>query len=300
MKHYNYKINVLSSQELLCGEGPVWDNAEKALYWTESLGDCIYSFDSGNKKISLHHKGLTAASLALHHNGGLVVSGKNGFSLLHPDQTIRTFKNVVDSIPVNNLNDIIADSTGRIFAGQEAFSEEKKYDPGYLFRLDINGDTSIVADNLHLANGMGFSPDGLTFYLVDTIPAIIYKFDYNAATGEIGNKKKLVQFDQEHGLPDGMTVDEDGFLWVAMFFGGKIVRLDPDGTLAGEILLPCMQPTSLTFGGKNFNKMFITSAALEWKTNYAPKNHNYDLLKGGNVYSIETDFQGKKEFPAKV
>jgi sugar lactone lactonase YvrE len=297
---YKYKVEVLSSQQLLCGEGPVWDNNKELLYWTESLGESIYSFDYRRNKTYLHHQGLTAASLVLHKNGGLVASGKNGFSLLLPDKTIRTFKNVVGKIPVNNLNDIIADPLGRIFGGQEAFVEDEKYEPGYLFRLDNNGELKIVADGLHLSNGMGFSPDGLTFYLVDTIPGIIYQFDYNIATGDIRNKKVLIQFDRAHGLPDGMTVDKEGFLWVAMFFGGKVIRLNPDGVIADEIRLPCMQPTSITFGGKNFNKLFITTAALEWKTTYAPKGHNYELLKGGSVYSIDTDFEGKEEFSANV
>mgnify|MGYP001058582539 CR=1 FL=1 len=297
---YKYKVETLSSQQLLCGEGPVWDNNKELLYWTESLGNSIYCFDQRENKTYLHYQGLTAASLALHQNGGLVVSGKNGFSLLLPDKTIRTFKNVIDKIPVNNLNDIIADPLGRIFGGQEAFVEDKKYETGYLFRLNNNGELKIVADDLHLSNGMGFSPDGLTFYLVDTIPGVIYQFDYNITTGDIRNKKVLVQFDRAHGLPDGMTVDKEGFLWVAMFFGGKIIRLNPDGVIAGEIRLPCVQPTSITFGGKNFNKLFITTASLEWKTTYAPDGHNYGLPKGGSIYIIDTDFEGKKEFPANV
>ena len=249
-----YKVKVLSYQELLCGEGPVWDNKRELLYWTESLGDSIYSYHRKEHNTTLHYQGLTAASLALHKNGGLVVSGKSGFSLLSPDKTIRTFNNVVDGVTVNNLNDIIADPLGRIFGGQEAFAEDKEYETGYLFRLDNNGDLKIVADGLHLSNGMGFSPDNSNFYLVDTILGKLYQFDYNSTTGDISNKKVLVQFDKEHGLPDGMTVDNDGFLWVAMFFGGKIIRLDPDGSVEREIRLPCMQPTSITFGGKNFNE----------------------------------------------
>jgi sugar lactone lactonase YvrE len=296
-----YKVKTLSSQQLLCGEGPVWDKSKKILYWTEALGNSIYSHDQDKDLTKLHYEGLTAASLALHENGGLVATGKDGFSLLSPDKTIRTFENVVDSIHVSHLNDIIADPIGRVFGGQETFIENKEYEPGYLFRLDNNGEIKIVADGLHLANGMGFSPDGRTFYLVDTIPGIIYQFDYSAATGDISNKKVLVQFDKAHGIPDGMTIDKEGFLWVAMFFGGKIIRLNPDGDIVDEIRLPFMQPTSVTFGGKNFNKLFITTAGLEWKTaTYTPEGHNYDLPKGGSVLVVETDFEGIEEFPAKI
>lgn len=295
------KVETLSSQQLLCGEGPVWDSNREVLYWTEALGDSIYSYNQKKDETDLHYQGLTAASLALHENGGLVATGKDGFSLLSPDKSIRVFDNVVDNIHVSHLNDIIADPMGRVFGGQEAFVENKVYEPGYLFRLDNNGEIKIVADGLHLANGMGFSPDGRTFYLVDTIPGIIYRFDYNAATGDISNKKVLVKFDKSHGIPDGMTVDKEGFIWVAMFFGGKVIRLNPDGDIAYEIRLPYMQPTSVTFGGKNLNKLFITTAGLEWRTaTYAPEGHNYELPKGGSVLVIDTDFEGREEFSAKV
>ncbi|MEP7257721.1 MAG: SMP-30/gluconolactonase/LRE family protein [Flavitalea sp.] len=295
-----YKVEIASSQDLICGEGPVWNNKNGLLYWTESLGDEIYRYDRQTGKTILHHKGITAASLAPHKNEGLVISGKNGFSVLSPDKSVTVCNNMAGDIPVVNLNDIIADPLGGIFGGQEAFAEDKKYETGYVFRLDKDGDVKVVADGIHLSNGMGISPDCSSFYLIDTIPGKLYRFDYNRHTGAISNQKVLVQFDRQQGLPDGMTVDSEGFLWVAMFFGGRIIRLDPDGRIEREINLPCKQPTSLAFAGKNLNELFITSANLEWKTPLAPDGHDYSALKGGSLYRIETDFTGKEEFLAGI
>ena len=91
------------------------------------------------------------------------------------------------------------------------------------------------------------------------------------------------------------------FLWVAMFFGGKIIRLDPDGKIEREIVLPFQQPTSITFGGKEMNELYITSAALDWKTkDFSPMNHDFRLPKGGGLYMIRTPIQGKKEYLAAI
>jgi len=296
----NYKVEIISPRQLICGEGPVWDSQKELLYWTESVGDELYCYDRRSGKTGLYHKGITAASLAPHRNGGLVVSGRNGFSVLSATKTITSYTNMAGDIPVCHLNDIIADPLGGVFGGQEAFAEDREYQPGYVFRLDVNGEASVVADDMHLSNGMGFSPDRSSFYLIDTIPGKLFRFDYNAATGSISNRQVLVRFDRQQGLPDGMTVDQEGFLWVALFFGGKILRLDPDGRVEREIAVPCKQPTSLAFGGKDLNELYITSAGLEWKTPYAPDGHDYGAAKGGGLYRIKTDFVGKEEFPAAV
>lgn len=295
-----YNVERISHQQLVCGEGPVWNSMNETLYWTESIGDDLYSYDSRSGATSLYYKGITAASLGPHKNQGLVISGKEGFSLLNPDQSIVHYNRVAGDIAVCNLNDLIADPAGRVFSGQEAFAEDRDYQTGYIFRLDLNGQVSVVADGIHLSNGMGFSPDLSSFYLVDTIPGKLFRFDYNVVTGALSNQRVVTSFDRKHGLPDGMTVDQEGFLWVAMFFGGKILRLDPDGRIEREIAVPCQQPTSLTFGGKDLNEIYITSAALDWKTPYAPVGHDYQTLRGGSLYRIKTDFIGKEEFTAAI
>src|SRR5690606_28096847 len=100
-----------------------------------------------------------------------------------------------------------------------SFREDGNYSPGYLFRLDPDGSCHIVEEGLHLANGMGFSPELDRFYLVDSIPRTIYEYGYNKETGVLSNRRTLVTLDRNEGLPDGLTVDSEGFIWVARWFG---------------------------------------------------------------------------------
>ena len=292
-----FKIQLLSDQQLQCGEGPVWDSKNEKLYWTNSLGESIYSYTQ-QSQTSLHYNGWHAASLTLHKTGGLMTCGKEGFSLLSPQNEIHNFSNDSIGIKAYHLNDIIADSEGRVFAGQECFQEDIRYQTGHLFMLNIDGSLHIADEGFHTANGMGFSFDGKIFYVADTILRNIYQYDYNSATGAISNKKTFFHFDREDGLPDGLTIDAEGCLWVAMFLGSKIICIDPDGKIKTSIKLPFAQPTSVTFGGKDLNELFITSAALKWPTLLAPENHNFNFPRGGGLYRIHTDIQGKSEFYA--
>jgi sugar lactone lactonase YvrE len=147
---------------------------------------------------------------------------------------------------------------------------------------------------------MGFSPSLNKFYLVDSIPRNIYEYDYDIHTGDISNKKVLITLDRDDGLPDGMTVDAEGFIWVARWFGNGLSRYDPDGKLEREIEIPAAQVSSLTFGGNDYNEIFVTSAAVQWKTSLAPQHHNFSSHRGGGIYRIIQDIPGKPEYQARV
>jgi len=293
-----YKIEVIAPQQLLCGEGPVWDAVNDQLIWTDSLGESIYCYKNKEHQTHLYHEGLHAASLTLHKSGGLMICGNDGFSLLTCEREVRRFNNIAENIKAIQLNDIIADADGRVFAGQEAFTEDRPYDTGYLFRLNVDNSLHVADGGFHIANGMGFSPDDKKFYVADTILRNIYQYDYNVSNGTISNKKIFFHFDKEDGLPDGLTVDSEGCLWVAMFLGNQIICADAHGVIKDRIELPFAQPTSVTFGGKDLNELFITSSALRWKTNLAPSKHNFNSLRGGGLYRVKTDVQGKLEYRA--
>ncbi len=292
-------IELFANQSLLCGEGPVWDNDAQRLYWTDSAGDEIFYADEPNKP-NLFSKGIHAASLTLHEKGGLMLCGKRGFCHLSENGALKVVCNECEGIAVTHINDIIADPVGRVFGGQEAFRENNYYDTGFLFRIETNGKTAIVEEGLHLSNGMGFSPQADKFYLTDSILYQIYSYDYRFETGNIDNKKVLITLDKEDGLPDGLTVDAEGFIWVARWLGYGISRYDPDGKLERKIKLPIAQPSSITFGGKDYNEIFITSAAAHWETSLAPSKHDFSLPRGGGVYRLIQDVQGVPEFKARV
>jgi sugar lactone lactonase YvrE len=293
-------VELFADQSLSCGEGPVWDPDSGSIYWTDSGGEAIYRSAENSPGFELYAEGIHAASLTLHFAGGLMICGKNGFYQLTDNGDLRMVSDACGNIPPKNVNDIIADPAGRIFGGQEMFRESEAYNPGYLFRVSQGGETSIVDEGLHLSNGMGFSPALDKFYLVDTIPGNIYVYDYHLQTGDITNKKILVHLNRNEGLPDGMTVDADGFIWVARWFGNGLSRYDPDGKIERKINLPASQTSSVTFGGKDYNEIFITTAAGLWETPLAPDNHQFSSHRGGGVYRIVQDILGKPEYKANV
>ena len=294
-----YEVELICDQNLACGESPVWDPINQTLNWVDS-GDALFEYNDLKKEIITLEKPLEVAAIAPHLNGGLVMACKTGFYLRDKSGNIKLLSNSCNGMPVNLINEIMADPKGRIYGGQEKFNENNIYEPGFLFMLDVNGETSIVEEGLHISNGMGFSPDLKTFYLVDTIPGNIYAYDFHIDTGHISNKKILIKIDKNEGLPDGMCVDADGFIWIARWFGNGLSRYGPDGKLERKIELPIAQPTSLTFGGKDLNEIYITSAAAYWETHLAPNNHNYKSLRGGSLYRIKQDIIGKSDFMAKV
>ncbi len=260
----------------------------------------MYQYDPKTGKSVVFPAGNHVACCTLHANGGLMLGGRNGFYRLSFKGEIQLAEPRSNEPVPTLVNDIIADPLGRVFGGQECFTEQQIYEPGVLYRIDTNGSISIVEEGLHISNGMGFSPDLRTFYLVDTIPRKVYAYDYNISTGNISNRRILISLTQDDGLPDGMTVDSEGFLWIAKWFDSSISRFDPDGKLERTLALPVAQPTSLCFGGADFNEIFITTASLNWVTPAAPGLHNYSTPRGGGLYRIRQDIIGKPEFQARV
>jgi D-xylonolactonase len=294
------EVEVVQNAGLACGEGPMWDPVRARLYWTDAGGQAVYQLDRATGMVSLLVDLIHTASVALHADGGLVLGGAGGFHAWHPGTGLRPVATTCDGQAISRVNDVIADERGRVFGGQEAFREDQAYELGYLYRVDPDGSVSIVEEGLHLSNGMGFSPDGRSFYLVDSIARRLYAYDYHAASGAIRNRRVLVQLAQEDGLPDGMTVDADGYLWVARWFGGGLSRFDPDGNLERVVALPVAQPSSVMFGGPDLDELYVTSAAMHWVSPVAPADHDYSQPRGGPLLRLRPGVRGRVEHAAAV
>ncbi|NQZ69680.1 MAG: SMP-30/gluconolactonase/LRE family protein [Lentisphaeria bacterium] len=292
-------MDCISDMKLECGEGPLWDSAAQCLYWTDAVAKAIYVYDRETETVKTHYDQFQAGGITLHEEGGLILGGGEGFAHLQSDGTLRLIPHDCDGIKVDKINDIIADPRGRIFCGQEAYDDDG-YEPGYMFRIDPDGTARVIEEGIAVSNGLGFSPDLKTLYAIDSIPRNIYAYDYDIETGDISNRRILSTFAQEDGLPDGMTVDSDGFLWVAHWFGSAVSRLDPDGKLERRIDTPYAQTSSVMFGGADLSELYITSAGLLWESPVAPLGFDYGPERGGPTLRLQTDFTGKEEFKAKI
>ena len=160
----------------------------------------------------------------------------------------------------------------------------------------------ILDEGIHLSNGLGFSPDLKTLYFSDTIAHVIYAYDYDAKRGAVSNRRIFVDVPKDEGMPDGMTVDAEGYVWSAQWYGKCVMRYDPDGKVERRLETPARQTTSLIFGGSDMTDIFITTASKPAWLHMIPKDYDYDDVTnlGGPVYKINLGIKGKPEFIADI
>jgi sugar lactone lactonase YvrE len=246
-------------------------NSAKVRYGTSPSSASIGSTASGAKVHSCDADGGAArtwdapehiGSLALRERGGAVVSLRDGFYVL--DFVSGACRKLVDPDPGNariRMNDGKVDRQGRFVAGYMDYEER---DPiCALFRLDPTGAVAKLDDGIVCSNGPCWSPDGRTFYFADTYTREIWAYDYDMETGTAANRQVFCSFPAAglKGLPDGATVDAEGFVWSVSVYEGKLVRFGPDGKLDRVVGLPVESTTSLSFGGPGLDVAYVTSMA---------------------------------------
>ena len=292
--------SVIAAYGDLCGEGPVWDADAGCLYWTDIDGHRFFRYDPTTKKHAVVNEGFEVAGYALNQHGGFVVVNSGGIWLWdgagHPQL-------LADKTGDSKLqmNDAIADPEGRLFAGSNFFDADKNYELGKLVRVDHDGSVHVVDEGFLLANGLAFSPDERVLYFTDSAARRIYAYDYDRKSGAIRNRRIVVQVPVEEGLPDGLTVDAEGFLWSAQWYGSSIVRYDPDGMMERRMHTPAKQTSSLAFGGSDLTDMFVTSASKSWASPLMPAG--YDPVAGnfgGQLYHMNPGIPGKLEYKASI
>ncbi|MCX5317017.1 SMP-30/gluconolactonase/LRE family protein [Streptomyces sp. NBC_00154] len=250
------QISVAVAATARVGEGPVWDAAANRLHWVDILRGAIHTSDlTTGATTSLATPTLLGAAVP-RLGGGLVAATAEGFAEVGSDGTFDTRCPILS--PGLRMNDGKCDPQGRFWAG----STDMDFRPGAgaLHVLGPDWSTRTALDGLTLPNGLGWSPDGTTFYLIDTIPAQVWAFAFDGATGALSERRLLRQFEAGVGLPDGMCVDADGRLWIAMWGGARVVCLSPDGKAVRSVEMPVAQPSSCAFAGPRLDRLAVTSA----------------------------------------
>ncbi|MGI8959764.1 MAG: SMP-30/gluconolactonase/LRE family protein [Bryobacteraceae bacterium] len=297
-----HQFDVIADYQDLCGEGPVWNKQEQALYWTDLARNRFYRYVWSERRSEIVSERMQVSSYAFNQPGGLVVMNVTGIWLWDGKFEPTLLADEVDGHKCI-MNDGIADPDGRVYSGSFLRNERGEFVEGVgcLFRVDTDGSVHIVDEGFQLSNGLGFSPDLRTLYFVDSARRRIYSYDWRRADGSLRNRRILVQVPLSEGVPDGLTVDAEGFVWCAHWFGGCVIRYDPDGKIERRLEVPAAQTSSVTFGGSDFSEMFVTSAAETDSLSLAPPG--YDPAKGyvgGPVYRLKTDIQGREEYRANI
>ena len=236
------------------GEGPVWSQQWGGLRWVDMLAGDILSLD-GDGNLHRRHVGTVAAAVRPRAGGGAVIAVERGFALEDPDGALTTLDPVWGEDRVR-MNEGGCDPDGRFWCGSMAYDER----PGgaALYRLDPDGSVHRVLDGVTISNGLDWSPDGTLAYYDDTATGRIDVFDYETATGLTG-RRPFVEL-TENERPDGLTVDSEGGVWVALNGSGVVRRYRSDGVLDGVVELPTAQVTACTFGGHDLDQLFITTS----------------------------------------
>jgi sugar lactone lactonase YvrE len=290
-------LEAVAQDDNLCGEGPIWDRMHQCLWWSDLSSKLLYRIDAtGLMKDTVRLKWMTSG-IALNEGGGLVLAGPEGLYLWEGGENYRELFTQEDG-EIPSFNDLVADPSGRIYAGtlhlaSNGIDVEK---PGKLYLIDPRGVSRVVDEGLMISNGLSLSPDNRTLYHVDTGLHRIYGYDVHPQTGELSNKRDFVRTLKEEGVPDGLTVDEEGHVWCAYWFGGKVVRYDPDGAVERSIQFPVRQVSSVAFGGNTLNDLYVTTASERWNSPLAPATFRCSLEScGGSLYRIRLDIRGKHE-----
>jgi sugar lactone lactonase YvrE len=289
-------IEVIAQDNNATGEGPIWDPVHQRLLWVDIDNSLVFQFvpKTGEKKVIC--RGLPASAIVLNQDGRLIFGGSVGLLLWQNETHYETIAAQYEGESLC-FNDIIAGPDGRIYAGTMYWGPNGMEKTGRLYMIRPDLSISIVEENVKLSNGLGFSPDDKTLYYADTASRCIFRYDVSK-TGELSNRRVFVNVPPDDGIPDGLTVDAEGFVWCAMWYGGQIVRYDPDGTLQRRIPMPDKQISSAAFGGNNLTDLYVTSAAVYWPSDLTPGNFDSTACMGGSLYRIKLNVSGKYEHHA--
>ncbi|RPI87599.1 MAG: SMP-30/gluconolactonase/LRE family protein [Chloroflexi bacterium] len=286
----NKPEHLLTVQNQL-GETPIWSPEENALYWVDWGSGPIYRYEPATGKLSTYPLNLPVTALARRALGGWVLIAKNGlYAWDVKTNCLELLAGLPDpENPEICYNDAAVDRQGRLLVGtvnmQDVFAPD-----GSLYRLDPDCSLHKIDTGYATANGVGVSPDGKTVYVTDMRHHQIVVLDYDTEKGTTSNRRIFANMPKEEGMPDGLIVDADGFLWSGHWAGWKLTRYTPDGEIDRQIHFPVQHVISFAFGGKDLSDLFVTSA---WWGFSAKERQGQPLA--GDLFRVKTNVKGLVE-----
>jgi sugar lactone lactonase YvrE len=237
-------------------ESPVWDEASQTLLWVDIMAGDVHRFDPARGEDALTHVDVPVGAVAARRGGGLVVAAGVGFATL--DEQTGELGWLWDGGLGDRMNDGKCDPAGRFLGGTLTYAR----DPGAcaLYRLEPGGQVSTLLDEVTLSNGLGWSPAGDLFYYADTATERVDVLHYDVAAGAVAGRRVFADLHDVPGRPDGLTVDSEGGVWIAMAGGGAVRRFTPDGRPGLVIEFPVRLVTSVTFGGPGLGDLYVTTS----------------------------------------
>ncbi len=290
------KVELVVDSKCIIGEGPFWDEDTKKLHFVDLLDNKIYSYSDleGLTNIKFDQN---IGAVVVCEGGGMVAALQHGYYAINPETKETTLIGDPESNRQNSrFNDGKCDAKGRFWAG----TMSKDLDSGYgnplpesgLYCLDADGTISKKLDKVVQGNGITWNKDNTKMYFIDSQLFNVQEFDFDIETGNITNGKVIIDVPKELGLPDGMTMDDEGKLWIALWGGGCVSRWDPStGKLLEKIKIPALNVTSCAFGGEDGCDLYVTTASLATDIDEYPN--------AGSVFKVRLEYSGMPSYKYK-
>jgi len=281
-------LELIADYQCVTGEGPLWHPGEGRLYWLDIPKGRMFRYNPSTGKHEQVYQGEPVGGLTVQADGALLLFGARG--------SVRTWREgklttVIEELPEersSRFNDVIADPAGRVYCGTMPTPDRL----GRLYGLDPDGRITKLLDGIGCSNGMGFTPDRKRMYHTDSTRREIYLFDYDQETGALTNQRLFVRTPEGEGIPDGMTVDAEGYVWSARWDGSCLVRYAPDGQEVERVTFPAKQVSCPTFGGADYGDLYVTTAGGHDKAKNGPA--------AGALFRLRPGVRGVPEFPSRV
>jgi sugar lactone lactonase YvrE len=268
------------------GEGPSWHPDAGELSWVDINRGLLRRWrpeDGGEDTLEL---GPPVSFAVARDAGGWVIGRRDRVTLVGLDGQESSLMQIADPPADTRFNDGKCDAAGRVWAG--TMSTVRRPGDGRLYRIDPDGEAAEVISSTTISNGLGWNPDHTLFYFVDSTTQKIDVFDFDLATGNLANRRAWVEIDPADGLPDGLTVDDEGGVWLCLFGGGCVRRYDAEGRLDAVAELPVSNPTCPVFGGPDLDRLYVTSA----RHRLTSEQLQEQVLAGG-IFEISPGVRGR-------
>jgi sugar lactone lactonase YvrE len=271
------------------GECPRWSSTEKLLYWVDIARNELHRLDPATGINEMRVFPQPIGCFAFHRAGGLILAMKDGFAALENwGASLQPFGDApLYGRSDLRFNDGRTDARGNFWVG--SVNTAKSARDAALYRLSPDGRCVEIEGGMYTCNGAAFSADGSQFYHTDTPSHMLRSYDI--LEEKLLNRQIIHQFPLGQGRPDGGTFDMEGYYWTALFDGGRVVRLAPDGTIAAEVVLPVSRPTMIVFGGDDWRTAFVTSAQSGLDTDALSAQP-----QAGDIFSFRVDVPGVPEW----
>lgn len=280
--------HLLVNSQCQNAEGPLWHPIEQRLYWTDIPAGQLFRYNPTTQTPEQIYTGEPVGGFTIQSDGALLLFKSRGTIERWHNGEITTVVPEISAEQDTRFNDVIADPAGRVFCGTMPTSDRL----GRLYRLDLDGSLTVVLAETAVSNGMGFTRDRQHFYHTESDRRRIDIFDYDQTTGNLSNQRLYISTPDDGSVPDGMTVDAEGYIWSARWDGGQLWRYAPDGTEVLQLPFPAKKVTSVTFGGSDYTDIFVTTAGGD--------NREVEGAGAGAIFHLNLGIQGVPEFMSRI